>query len=86
MSVLSPGQLLQEIRDIPFAAAATGQCARPAGDGIHIHALLKQLADIFSPRAATVAHDFIFRTITLRLYICAIATHSKLHPQTTVRI
>ena len=62
------GKRLQELFDIPFAAAATGQRARPLGNGFEVHALRKQSLDIAARGAAAIAHHFVRGLDVLRVH------------------
>jgi hypothetical protein len=66
--VLLFSKFLQELCNIPFAAAASGKRPRPSGNGIDIKALLEQALNIVPPRAAAMAHDNIGRIGMLRVH------------------
>lgn len=66
--VLSFGELIQELCDIPLAAATARDSTRPSGNGIHIQALLEQALNIALRGAAAMAHDFICRAGILHIH------------------
>ena len=59
--VLLPGELGQELCDIPLAATTARNSTSPSGNGLHIQALLEQVLDVALRGAAAMAHDFICR-------------------------
>jgi hypothetical protein len=53
------GKFFQKLCNIPFAAAAARERARPSGNGIYVQTLLGQALNIAASGAAAMTHDAI---------------------------
>ncbi len=63
------GEFIQELCNIPFAAATARERASPCGDGIHIKTLPEQVLNLAPLGAAAMAHDLICRAGILRVHL-----------------
>lgn len=57
--LIALSKFFEEIRNVPFTPATTGQRAGPSGDGLDIHALLIQALYIAALSATAMTHDFV---------------------------
>ena len=62
-------KLLQVIPDIPFTPATAGKRTRPLGNGLDIHALLKEPLNVLALCATAMAHHLILGVVGFRFHL-----------------